>query len=52
MVPWERLPEEVKELNRDMVRALPACLAKVGLRVYRTRARSDPPSGEDILIEG
>ncbi len=44
LVPWEELPEDVKELNRDMVRAWSACLAEVGLQVYRperSRARSD-----------
>jgi hypothetical protein len=35
LVPWEQLPDEAKELNRDMARGLPAFLAKVGLQIYR-----------------
>jgi hypothetical protein len=35
LVPWDELPKDVKELNREMVRALPASLAQVGLQVYR-----------------
>jgi len=33
---WEELPENIKELNRDMVRNLPDTLSKVGLKIYRT----------------
>ncbi|MEA3376488.1 MAG: NAD-binding protein [Chloroflexota bacterium] len=45
LVPWEDLPEDIKGLNRDMVRSLPASLAQVGLQVYRTnRARDHPDS--------
>lgn len=42
LVPWEELPEDAKETNRNIVRALPACLAEVGLQVYRP-ARRGPP---------
>jgi voltage-gated potassium channel Kch len=35
LVPWEELPEEIKELNRDMVCGFSAFLAKVGLQTYR-----------------
>ena len=37
LVPWEQLPEEIKELNRDMVRGFPAFLARVGLQTYRLK---------------
>jgi hypothetical protein len=36
LVPWDRLPRDMKDLNRGMVRSLPASLAEVGLQVYRT----------------
>jgi len=35
LVPWERLPEAEREVDRDAVRALPSSLAKAGFRVYR-----------------
>ncbi|MBN1483305.1 MAG: NAD-binding protein [Chloroflexia bacterium] len=35
LVPWAKLPPEVQELNRDMVRGLASFLARVGLQVYR-----------------
>jgi len=35
LVPWEKLSEEVKELDRDTVRALPSVLAQAGFQVYR-----------------
>jgi hypothetical protein len=34
--PWEDLPEEIREINRRMIRTLPQSLAEVGLQVYRT----------------
>ena len=37
LVPWEQLPEEIKELNQDMVRRFPAFLARVGLQTYRLK---------------
>ncbi|MFO7742603.1 MAG: NAD-binding protein [Anaerolineae bacterium] len=49
LVVWEELPEDVKELNRDMVRTLPISLAQVGLQVYRLRPRDVP---EDLDSEG
>ncbi|MFW6135462.1 MAG: NAD-binding protein [Chloroflexota bacterium] len=36
LLPWDDLPEDVKELNRDTVRSLPASLAAVGLHIVRT----------------
>jgi hypothetical protein len=35
LVPWEQLPEEARELNRNMVQELPAFLASVDLQIYR-----------------
>ncbi len=42
LVPWESLPEEVRELDREPVRALPTFLAKAGFTVTcaaRSRGR-------------
>jgi hypothetical protein len=35
LVPWQDLPEPMKEVNRAMVRGIPALLAGAGLRAYR-----------------
>jgi phage shock protein PspC (stress-responsive transcriptional regulator) len=35
LLPWEKLPEENKEVNRNTVRAIPKVLALVGLEIYR-----------------
>lgn len=35
MVPWDELPEEVKEFDRNAVKAIPELLAKAGLEIYR-----------------
>ncbi len=37
LVPWDQLPETVKELDRDSVRGLPVFLAKAGFQLYRLR---------------
>jgi voltage-gated potassium channel Kch len=37
LVPWERLSEEIKGLNREMIRELPAFLASVDLQIYRLK---------------
>lgn len=42
LVSWHKLPEDVKKLNREMVRALPTFLAKVGLQVYRLERSQSP----------
>jgi hypothetical protein len=36
LVPWAELSEEIRELDRDTVRGLPAFLAEAGFRVVRT----------------
>ena len=36
IVPWEGLPEETKEIDRDFVRKLPVFLAKAGFKICRT----------------
>lgn len=35
LVGWERLPEEIRELDRHFVRRLPAILARAGFEIYR-----------------
>jgi len=35
LVPWDWLTKEVKDIDRNAVRAIPALLAKVGFQVYR-----------------
>jgi hypothetical protein len=38
LVPWDELPESVKEKDRGTVRGLPTFLARAGLQVYRLKA--------------
>ena len=42
LVPWDELPEEIKEVNRDTVRAMPAVLAGIGFAVVRLRPAAVP----------
>ncbi len=35
LVPWEKLPDEIKEYDRNMVRGLPSFLAQAGFQIYR-----------------
>lgn len=37
LVPWQKLPEETRELNRAEIRSMPATLARAGFQVYRLR---------------
>ena len=37
LVGWSELPNEVKEWDRQFVRAIPAFLAKIGLEIQRTK---------------
>jgi len=36
LVPWNNLPEEIKDLDRDAIRALPTFLARAGFAIART----------------
>jgi len=36
LVPWDELSEEIRELDRDAVRGLPAFLAEAGFRIVRS----------------
>jgi hypothetical protein len=35
LVPWDALPEQIKEYDREAVRNIPALLALIGQKVYR-----------------
>lgn len=37
LVPWDELPEEEKNKDREVVKNLPANLAEAGFKIYRTR---------------
>ncbi|MBC7248057.1 MAG: NAD-binding protein [Actinobacteria bacterium] len=40
LVPWEELPEDVRDYDRETVRAMPAFLKEAGFQVYRLRGGS------------
>jgi RyR domain len=40
LMPWESLPEDIKDLDRDAIRALPTFLARAGFAIIR---RTPPP---------
>jgi hypothetical protein len=42
LVPWEQLTEDVRTLDRNTVRAIPAFLARAGLRPVRAVAAAKP----------
>jgi hypothetical protein len=48
LVPWEELPEDVKELNRDMMRGLSTFLARAGLQIERVRQAGDERREKDV----
>ncbi len=35
MVPWEKLSEDIREIDRNLIRGLPSFLAKAGFIIYR-----------------
>jgi len=37
LVPWNELPEEIKKINRNTVRAFPSFLAKTDFQIYRLK---------------
>jgi hypothetical protein len=42
LVPYDDLPEDVKEYDRAAVRCIPAFLAEVGFAVVRVRPNATP----------
>ena len=44
ILPWSALPEEMKEVDRDVVRDIPLLLAEVGMEVVRKPATKRKPS--------
>jgi hypothetical protein len=41
LLPWEELPEDVKEIDREVIRAIPALLAHVGFEIDRLPVRAN-----------
>jgi hypothetical protein len=39
LVPWEDLPEDVKDIDRKAVREIPELLAAAGFEIYRLKAK-------------
>jgi hypothetical protein len=37
LVGWEKIPEKIKEYDREAVRAIPKLLAKTGFEIYRLK---------------
>jgi hypothetical protein len=37
LIPWDQLPEDIKEYDRNTVRELPGFLAKAGFQIYRVK---------------
>ncbi len=46
LIPWDKLTDEIKELDRNTVRGMPAFLARVGFQVYRLKQE------EGVMIDG
>ena len=42
LVPWEQLPEDVRDLDRDAVRLIPSILAAAGYAIVPQRPRTPP----------
>ncbi|MEC4685418.1 MAG: hypothetical protein VST71_06775 [Nitrospirota bacterium] len=38
-IEWRDLPDEIKEYDKDAVRAIPEILAKAGFEVYRLKEK-------------
>ncbi len=41
LVSWDQLPDDVRESNREAIRALPQALAQAGFRIIRAGAREE-----------
>ncbi len=49
LVPYEDLSEEIKELDRDTIRNIPALLAKIGMAVFMKRDGTTAPENRSIM---
>jgi len=43
LVEWERLPDDVKQIDRELVRGIPSILARAGYTVVPLRTRPEKP---------
>lgn len=41
IIPWQDLDDQTKQLNRELIRQLPAWLAEAGFQTYRLKARAE-----------
>ncbi len=41
IVPWERLAEDIREYDRNVIRGLPMFLARAGFQIYRIKPAED-----------
>lgn len=48
LVPWRELPEERREIDRNLVRQLPSVLRGIGLSLERTADDLPPPSIDGV----
>jgi hypothetical protein len=44
IIPWSALPEEMREVDREVVRDIPHLLAEVGIEIVRMPANKRKPS--------
>jgi len=49
IIGWDRLPEDIKELDRNIIRNMPSFLAREGFRVYRLTNDAGPVEIEAIV---
>jgi len=49
LIPYEDLSEEIKELDRDTVRNIPALLAKIGMAIYTKGDGAAAPENRPIM---
>ncbi len=48
LVPWEQLPEDIREYDRNVVRGMPMFLAKAGFQVYRMKNKGKTSVAHEI----
>lgn len=43
LVPWDDVPEQIKEIDRDLIRGIPRILAAAGYTIVRVKGDADVP---------